>query len=142
MNNGVQFVKESIPDHRAASELMSRLYEVARPDNVFSNPVVQGDYAVITASEVLVGIGYGHGGGGSSEQEKDDGEDSEQAVGYYSGGGGGGTAAGRPVAAIEIGPHGVRVQPIVDPTKIMLALFTALGAMFMMFDRMRKLAGG
>jgi hypothetical protein len=34
----------------------------------------------------------------------------------------------------------VRVDPVVDATKIGLALFTTLGAMFMMLSRMRRAA--
>jgi hypothetical protein len=47
---------------------------------------------------------------------------------------------GRPVAAITIGPDGVRVEPIVDATKIAIALFTTIGAMALMFSRMMKLS--
>ena len=43
---------------------------------------------------------------------------------------------GRPVAAITIGPDGVSVEPIVDATKIAIALFTTIGAMALMFSRM------
>jgi hypothetical protein len=59
-------------------------------------------------------------------------------VGY--GGGGGGVTLGRPVAAITIGPEGVYVEPIVDVTKIAIALFTTVGAMALMFSRMSKLS--
>jgi hypothetical protein len=44
------------------------------------------------------------------------------------------------MAVINIGPSGVRVEPVVDVTKIGLALFTTLGAMFMMLSRMRRAA--
>jgi hypothetical protein len=44
----------------------------------------------------------------------------------------------RPVAVISVGPDGVDVEPVVDVTKLGLALFTALGAMFLMFGRMRR----
>jgi hypothetical protein len=45
---------------------------------------------------------------------------------------------GRPVAVISVGPAGVQVEPVVDITKIGLALITALGAMFMMLRKMRQ----
>lgn len=143
MNNGLEFIKESIPDQEAATELMARLYEVSSPSNVFAEPVDHGEYRVITASEVTVGLGYGYGGGGGQSAPGENGEEmSQNAVGYGGGGGGGGGAGARPVAVIEIGPNGVRVEPIVDPTKIMLAFFTAFGAMFMMLNRMRQMARG
>ena len=55
-----------------------------------------------------------------------------------SGIGGGGGSAGRPVAAIIIGPEGVRVEPVVDVTKIALAVFTTAGAMLLMLGRMNS----
>ena len=50
----------------------------------------------------------------------------------------GGVAVGRPVAAISVGPNGVRVEPVVDATKIALAFFTMLGSMLIMLGRMRR----
>ena len=141
MDNGFNVISESIPDQEAALALMDRLYDVAAPESVFSTPVEHGEYTVITASEVSVGLGYGYGGGGASQPSEDD-EEGEAALGYGAGGGGGGAGMGRPVAVIEIGPNGVRVEPIVDPTKIMLAFFTAFGAMFMMLKGMRQQARG
>jgi hypothetical protein len=44
----------------------------------------------------------------------------------------------RPVAAIIISPGGVRVEPIVDVTKIVLAVFTTLGFIATMFTRMSR----
>lgn len=76
--------------------------------------MTQGAYTVITASELSIGLGFGFGGG----------------------------AMARPVAAIEIGPSGVRVEPIVDPTKISIAFFTATGSMFMMLLKMKRAAAG
>lgn len=139
-----EVIKESIPDQNAANELMGRLFSASRPSAVYGEPVTQGEYTVITASEVSVGLGYGYGGGGgtgSPEAQEEEGE-AESSMGFGTGGGGGGGAAARPVAVIEIGPHGVRVEPIVDPTKIALAALTALGSMFLMMNRMRKKALG
>jgi hypothetical protein len=44
------------------------------------------------------------------------------------------------VAAIVVGPDGVRVEPIVDLTRVLLAFFTALGSMWMMWRRMKRAA--
>lgn len=143
MDNGFQVLKESIADREAGIEFLDRIYEIAQPNAILSEPVTQGDYTVITATEVSLGIGYGFGAGGGSSTEGGQEETAEEsAEGFGSGGGGGGGVAARPVAAIEIGPHGVRVEPIVDPTKIAIAFFTAFGAMFMMLNRMRKQARG
>lgn len=141
MDNGIDLIRESIPDQQAAMDLMERVVEVAHTAAVFSPPIERGDYTVITASEVAIGLGFGYGGGGASSPQAEQGE-AEASTGYGGGGGGGGGAGSRPVAVIEIGPHGVRVEPVVDPTKILLAFFTTLGAMFMMFSRMRQQASG
>lgn len=140
--SGVIF--ESIPNQKEANKLLNRLYDVAQPNAVFSDPVVSGDHTVIMAQEVSVTLGTGYGGGGGisstgEEQEHADTDESGSA-GIGSGGGGGGTATARPVAVITISPDGVHVEPIVDPTKIGLAFFTTIGAIFMMMGRMRRLA--
>jgi uncharacterized spore protein YtfJ len=74
------------------------------------------------------------------EELADDDEGFAPGSGVGYGGGGGGVTMGRPVAAIIIGPDGVTVEPIVDATKIAIALFTTIGAMALMFSRMMKLS--
>jgi hypothetical protein len=96
--------------------MIGRLFDAAQPDGAFGKPVTQGEYTVITAAEVSVSMGLGYGGGG----------------------GGGGMATSRPIAAIEIGPEGVIVEPIIDVTKIVLAFFTAMGTMAVMLTRINK----
>ena len=59
-----------------------------------------------------------------------------EGVGLGGGGGGGGAAMARPVAVISVGPNGVQVEPVVDPTKIAIAFFTTLGSMFFKLSRM------
>ena len=121
-------------------EVMEKLISVAQPGAVYSEPVTSGDYTVITASEVSVaaGFGYGIGGGGSSEPAEGEAVSEDGEGGFGGGGGGGGVSTGRPVATISIGPTGVRVEPVVDVTKIGLALFTTIGAMLIMLGRMRR----
>jgi uncharacterized spore protein YtfJ len=111
----------------AALAAITKLFDVYQPGVVFSEPHTVGDNTVITAAEVHVGMGLGFGRGSD-----------EAGDSAGSGGGGGGGSAGRPVAAIVISPKGVQVEPIVDVTKIALAFFTTLGAMFMMWRAMRR----
>jgi uncharacterized spore protein YtfJ len=111
---------ESVPDQKRANELVSKLFEVTQPSAVFSEPVVAGEHTVITASEVTVALGTGYGGGGGSAPSASS------------------TAMARPVAVISVGPGGVVVEPIVDPTKIALAFFTAVGGMVMALRKMRR----
>ena len=136
-----------------SQQILEKFVETARPSSVFAPPLTAGDYTVITASEVYAGMGVGFGGGGGSapaapkepigdqppaEQPAGEEELPPGGVGY--GGGGGGVTLGRPVAAITIGPDGVNVEPIVDATKIAIALFTTIGAMALMFSRMSKMS--
>lgn len=81
---------------------------------VFSAPHQVGDRVVITASAHERSGGFGFGGGGGV----DDGANS----GGGFGGGGGGSSVSRPVAVIEVTPEGVTVRPIVDITRLLLAL--------------------
>jgi len=130
-----KLILESIPDQKSANELMGRLFDVTRPDAVFSQPVTMGDHTIINASEysATLGMGYGGGGGGGPNPE----EPEQQANGIGGGGGGGGATMSRPVAAIIVSPDGVRVEPIVDVTKIAITMFTALGAMAMALRKMK-----
>ena len=149
---GVSILK----NQESSAAILEKFVETARPTSVFAPPLSAGDYTIITASEVYAGMGVGFGGGGGSgpaasetpiddqppaEQPADEnaeGFDPGSGVGY--GGGGGGVTMGRPVAAIIIGPDGVTVEPIVDATKIAIALFTTIGAMALMFSRMSKMS--
>lgn len=131
-----KLIMESVPDQEATNELLGNLFDVAQPTAVFSQPVTQGEYTVITASETTAVFGAGYGGGVGFNED----EESEMPNGGGGGGGGGGTTLARPVAAISIGPNGVHVEPIVDPTKIAIAMFTALGAIFISLGKMRRFA--
>jgi uncharacterized spore protein YtfJ len=140
MSEGLSgIVATAVKGQEDAMALVEKLFDVAQPSAVYGEPAAIGDHTVITASEVKVGMGFGFGGGGAPSAEGSEGETEGGAAvaGFGSGGGGGGVSGGRPVAAISVGPSGVRVEPVVDVTKIALAFFTTLGAMFMMFSRMR-----
>lgn len=138
MTEGIELISKTIPNQEEANELLERLISVASPSSVFSDPVEAGEYKVITASEARVGMGFGFGGGGGSEPPSEDPEKTSQSMGVGGGGGGGGAALGRPVAAIEIGPQGVRVEPIVDPTKIAIAFFATIVSMIAMIGRLKR----
>jgi len=148
MSDETDKVLDSVIKSQAQNlELMEKLFAVAQPGAVYGEPVASGEYAVITASEILVaaGSGYGVGGGPGAEtleaETAVEGEEDER-TGFGGGGAGGGVSMGRPVATINIGPNGVQVQPVVDVTKIGLAFFTTIGAMLMMLGRMRRASGG
>ena len=106
--------KASAPIADSAERVFGQLVTTARADTVFGQPVERGDATVIPCSEIVVGLGMGSGSGPTDAQGNQTG----------GGSGGGGGARGRPVAAIIITSEGVRVQPIFDLTKIVLASLT------------------
>ncbi|HFE67619.1 MAG TPA: hypothetical protein ENJ93_10185 [Chloroflexi bacterium] len=132
-----RLVLESVPNQQAANELLGKLFDITKPEAIYSQPVTVGDVTVIAASEytAALGVGYGGGGGSSTEMSED-----ETNAGYGGGGGGGGGTMGRPVAAIVIESGRVRVEPIMDVTKVAIAFITALGAIGLALSRMRKFA--
>jgi uncharacterized spore protein YtfJ len=122
----------AVKNQEQAMAVLQKLFAVAEPGVIFGPPVTHADTMVITASEVSVGMGLGYGAGSGADKEGD--------AGSGGGGGGGGASLGRPVAVIAIGPRGLQVEPIVDPTKIVIALATALGAIFMSWRAMSRAA--
>jgi uncharacterized spore protein YtfJ len=120
--------------------LFERMFSAAQPGAVFSAPVLQDKFTIILASEISAGGGFGSGGGlgpapASSEAEKTEAEAAPIEGGGGMGGGGG--SFGRPVAAIVIGPDGVKIEPIVDVTKLMLAAIPAWAMLGSLFRRLR-----
>jgi uncharacterized spore protein YtfJ len=101
---------------------------------VYGEPIEHGSTLIIPAAEVLCGMGFGVGSGSGSGS----GEDGSPAAGSGSGsgGGGGGRVFSRPVAVVISDSDGVRVEPVVDATKIALAALTAAGFMVGMILRM------
>ena len=81
---------------------------------VYGEPVQSGERLVVPAADLTGGFGFGIGAGRGPRTAGDD-------TGRGSGGGGGGGIRARPVAAIEIGPEGVQIQPIIDLTRVSLA---------------------
>jgi uncharacterized spore protein YtfJ len=132
-----EIIAEALPSQKEASELMEKLIAAGHADAVFSPPVESGEYKVITVAETRIGMGYGFGGGGGIGENAEEG-DEPAAAGYGSGGGGGGASMARPVAIIELGPNGARVEPIIDPTKIALAFLSMLITIFSMGAKLRR----
>ena len=97
------------------NEGFAQLTEGLSASTVFGQPEQLGDRLVITAATLERAGGFGFGGGGG------------QTGG--GGGGGGGAAQGRPVAVVEIGPRGVTVKPVLDFTRIGIAVIAALIAL-------------
>ena len=112
---------------------LDKFLSAANVEAVYGPAVSLGETMVIPAAEILSIVGFGLGSGGGSQGAAED-----ENEGSGSGGGGGGRVLARPVATIVLSPAGVRVEPIVDVTKIVLAVFTTLGFMVAMFTRMSR----
>jgi uncharacterized spore protein YtfJ len=119
-----------------AREMFGQLLEVTKPNAVFGSPIQQGPYAIITASELVLGVGGGYGGGGGPDASA--GEEEDTAVNGGVGIGGGGLARARPVATISVGPDGVAVTPVIDTTKLGIAFLSSLAAILVTALRVRS----
>ena len=114
---------------QSVEKIVSRLLDTAKVDAVFGQPVERGNATVIPCSEVSVGFGFGFGGGPVDERGNQPG----------GGVGAGGNARGRPIAAIVITQDSVRVEPIMDLTKVALAGMTT--GTFMLLWLLRLVRG-
>jgi uncharacterized spore protein YtfJ len=123
---------DTAPALNTVQATLDKFLTAANVEAVYGPPVSQGENVVIPAAEVLSVVGFGLGMGGGAQSS------TENTGGSGAGGGGGGRVLARPVAAIIMSPTGVRVEPIVDVTKIVVAVFTTVGFMAAMFTRMSK----
>ncbi len=132
--------EELAPGVSMAQDTMDKFLEAASVDAVFGIPVQHEDTLVIPAAEILsgmaFGVGYGSGTGPVEAKEGEESKPAQMAGGSGGGGGGGGRILSRPVAVVIASPQGVRVEPVVDVTKIALAALTAVGFMVGMTLRM------
>lgn len=117
--NGDPLWMGEVGSAQETNALLERALEAASPNAVFQEPVVMGDTVVITCCELNVGLGVAYGGG-------------SEGRGRGGVGGGGGGSMGRPVAVVSIRPDGVKVEPVVDVTKLGIAFLTTVGAMLIM----------
>lgn len=122
---------------------MKSFLETASVDRVYGAPIEVGSTKIIPTAENLVVMGFGAGAGyGTADLEKMDEEDPASGPGTGEGGGGGGGGGGRtlsrPVAVVIASPEGVRIEPVADRTKVIMAAITAAGFVAGMFLRMSR----
>ena len=121
---------------------MESFLETASVDRVYGAPIEVGSTVIIPTAENLVIMGFGAGSGYGSADFENDEEDSPPGEGTGEGGGGGGGGGGRtlsrPVAIVIASPEGVRVEPVADRTKVIMAAITAAGFVAGMFLRMSR----
>ena len=114
----------------SVEQVMTELVHSASVNAVFGQPVEREGATIIPCSEIAVGLGMGSGTGPVDEQGNPTG----------SGGGGGGGSRGRPVAVIVMTKEGVRIEPVLDLTKVVLATFTTGAFMLFWFGRLTGLS--
>jgi len=121
-------------------DTLGEFLQSASVEAVYGVPIQDGDTLIIPAAEVLTvmgfGVGSGRGTGYAKESDSEEEQSDEVSEGSGSGGGGGGRVLARPAAVIISTPEGVRVEPVVDVTKLGLAALTAAGFMVGMLLRM------
>jgi uncharacterized spore protein YtfJ len=101
-----------------ATGAFERILAAGDVAKVYGKPIQKGEMTIIPAAEILAIGGFGAGAGSGADPRR----------GGGGGGGGGGRVLARSVAVIVATPDGaVRVQPVIDVTKIALAALTAAG---------------
>jgi uncharacterized spore protein YtfJ len=123
VDKGLDFMQDSL----------DALMEKTGVDAVYGPPIKEGKTLVIPTAEVVSTIGFGLGYSGGMTKPEGETNNTDGL-----GGGGGGYGFSRPVAVIISSPEGVRVEPVLDVTKVGLAALTAFGFMFSMIARMRR----
>lgn len=115
----------------ATQNTLDAFMDAATVDAVYGEPIENGDTLIIPSAEILAVMGFGIGIGSGYGSDGDE-PSKNLGGGSGGGGGGGGRVLARPVAVIISSPEGVRVEPVVDITKIALAGLTAFGFMVAM----------
>ncbi|MHB8143535.1 MAG: spore germination protein GerW family protein [Thermoleophilia bacterium] len=112
-------------------ETLDRFIKTVNVSAVFGEPVKAGENVIIPTAQVMGGMGFG-AGFGSGRQGR--GEEAGN-TGEGGGSGGGGRSMSRPVAAVVASPEGVRVEPVIDKTRITLTGMIAGALLGLMFIR-------
>lgn len=107
-------------------QAISQLVSNASVETVFGRPIERDGATIIPCSEIAVGFGMGSGTGPVDERGNPTG----------GGSGGGGGSQGRPIAVIVMSQEGVRIEPILDLTKVALAGITTGAFMLLWIGRM------
>jgi uncharacterized spore protein YtfJ len=140
------FIDESAME--VMKDTLGDFLEAGSVKAVYGEPIKEGETVIIPSAEVLAVMAFGAGSGyGKGRQEGPEERKAEQEAvteeeytgeGGGSGGGGGGRILSRPAAVVIVSPEGVRVEPVVDITKIALAALTASGFILGMLFRMMQ----
>lgn len=118
--------------------LLGKLTEAAAPGAVYGEPIQQDDTTVITANSVSVGLGFGMFGFvlGRTEAGQEEHQQARREV--NGGGGGGGSTKVRPVTVVSIDPEGIKVIPVINVNKIVLAFLSTISAVLIAIHKVKK----
>ena len=130
-------------DSTTTDELVHRLSTIPEEMGAsacFGAPVERDGHTLIPVARVSFGYGVGFGRGtGSKTAPSGNGATGEGGEGEGGGGGGGGSST--PVAVIDLTSTDVRIEPIIDQTRISVAGITLAAWMgFWLFWTVRALA--
>ena len=117
------------PATGSVEQVLGQLTSSARVEAVFGQPIEREGATVIPCAEIAIGLGMGTGSGPMDEKGQPTG----------SGGGGGGGGRGRPIAVVIMTKDGVRVEPVLDLTKVILATFSTGAFMLFWLARLTRL---
>jgi uncharacterized spore protein YtfJ len=110
---------------KSVLEKLASVTEKVNVDLVFGKPETVEGRTLIPVAELMYGFAAGAGAGTAAAPTEEAGpeaaEKEAEAAPTGSGAGGASGAKARPIAYIEVGPEGTKVQPIVDEQKIALA---------------------
>ncbi len=109
----------ALPGFELAADVWDRLVVSAQAGLAYGEPRVVGDRTIIPIG--AVGYGFGWGGGGGTTLDKA----GNPATG--GGGGGGGGVVVQPFALVEIAGDRIRLRPVLDWTRIIVALIVTVG---------------
>ena len=101
---------------------IDNLRNTASVSAAFGEPQEIEDKIIIPVAEVGLGFGLGFGQGTPPETEESPAKEGEDV-----GGGGGGGANARPIAIIEISEGETVIKPVIDESKIVLAIIAMIG---------------
>ncbi|HKV60107.1 MAG TPA: spore germination protein GerW family protein [Ktedonobacteraceae bacterium] len=113
----------------SVEQVLSQLVSNANVDTIFGKPIERDGATIIPCSEIAFGFGMGSGAGPVDERGNPTG----------GGSGGGGGSQGRPVAVIVMTREGVRIEPVLDVTKVALAGITTGAFMLLWLGRLTGL---
>jgi uncharacterized spore protein YtfJ len=121
---------------RILAEIGARVASAAHVNAAFGEPSQVGDATIVPVAAVLSMFVAGGGGGAGKQGDGEAGKSANTGAG----GGGGGMAAVRvrPLAVVRVTPSGATVQPIIDWTRVLIALIAAL-ATFLGLRGLRQL---